>query len=92
MAIAPCSAKDGPRAKVKFRNLALLADLWENLPKGDRKLTTTENLNRSTMDEKCRQIPPNNRSYNSRKKGEQENRIEHNFFPVPSFYPLSFAL
>jgi len=35
------------------------------------------------------QIQPNNRSSNSRKKGEQENRIAHNFFPVPSFYPLA---
>ena len=53
MAIAPCSAKDGRRAKVKFRNLALLAVRWENLPKGDRKLTTTANLNRITSHEKC---------------------------------------
>jgi hypothetical protein len=52
MAIAPCSAKDGLRAKVKFRNLAVLGALCENLPKGDRLLTTTENLNRVTIHEK----------------------------------------
>ena len=52
MAITPSSVKDGPQAKVKLRNLVVLAALCENLPKGDRKLTTTENLNRITINEK----------------------------------------
>ncbi|MCC8455773.1 hypothetical protein LMJ43_36525, partial [Streptomyces rochei] len=50
--IAPSSAKDGLRVKVKFRNLAVLANLWEKWPKGDRNLTTTDNLNRVTIHEK----------------------------------------
>ena len=53
MVIAPCSVKDGLRAKVKFRNLVVLGALCENRRKGDRNLTTTDNLNRITSHEKC---------------------------------------
>lgn len=37
----------------------------------------------------ARKFDPTADRITQEKKGEQENRIVHNFFPVPYFYPLA---